>query len=130
MKSLEIEESYYSPRISFDVRHNEFVISGESYLEHAYEFYKPVINWLEQYLKNNKNPLTIQFQLTYFNTPSSGMIFTILKMLEEYQQAQHIPIKIAWFVSPNNEELLAEGEMFKEDFPTLPFEFKIPTMVA
>jgi len=130
MKSLEIEEDYCSPRISFDVEHNQFAISGESYLEHAHEFYEPVINWLEKYLKINQSPLTFQFQLTYFNTPSSAIIFMILKILEEYQQMQLIPIKVTWLISPDNEELLEEGEMFQEDFPALSFEFVIPKMVA
>jgi len=130
MKSLEIEDDYCSPRISFDVRQNIFTISGESYLEHAFEFYEPVINWLKQYLKSNTNPLTFQFQLTYFNTPSSAMLFAILKILEEHQQAQHLTVSINWFAPQDNEQLLEEGQMFKEDFPTLPFEFIIPKMVA
>ena len=58
------------------------------------------------------------------------MLFAILKILEEHQQAQHLTVRINWFAPQDNEQLLEEGQMFKEDFPTLPFEFIIPKMVA
>ncbi|OJJ17084.1 hypothetical protein BKI52_30690 [marine bacterium AO1-C] len=126
MQSFQIEEKDFTPRISFDTDQNEFSISGESYVEHAYEFYKPVLVWLEKYLAINKRPITFHFQLMYFNTPSSAIIFQILELLDKAHTEQKVPIQVHWFVPENNEALLEEGELLKEDFHQLPFKLIIP----
>ena len=126
MKNFEIQADYCTPQISFNIKQNEFTISGESYVEYAYEFYKPVMNWLKNYLNTNQIPLTFQFKFTYFNTPSSAIIYEMLKLLEKSYLEQKVPIKVTWLVPPSNEELLEEGRLFKEDFPTLPFELVTP----
>ncbi len=130
MQSFEIEEHDFTPRVLFDTTQNEFSLTGESYVEHAYEFYKPILDWLENYLSINERPITFHFQLTYFNTPSSAILFQILQLLEAAHIKRKIPVKVYWCVPENNEAVLEEGELFKEDFIALPIELITSKAVA
>ncbi|HAS46902.1 MAG TPA: hypothetical protein DCS93_40830 [Microscillaceae bacterium] len=130
MQSFHIEEHDFTPRVFFDTTQNEFSLSGESYVEHAYEFYKPVLSWLENYLAINQKPITFHFQLTYFNTPSSAIICQILQLLNKVHTEQGVPVQVYWNVPENNEAIQEEGELLKEDFVRLPFELVKARAVA
>lgn len=73
MKSLVIEampDSPYYPQVNFDAESGICEMKGESYMEEAYKFYTPLLNWLKEYFLEGKNPLVFNIKLTYFNTNS------------------------------------------------------------
>ena len=85
MQNLYIEGSKFTPKISLDASKRVIKFIGESYPENTFEFYSPVIDWLEGYF-SIKSPLQtiIELELIYFNSSSSKLflIFLILsKML-------------------------------------------------
>lgn len=117
MQSLFIEPGDYSPYISFNQVTGTLKISGESYMEHPYDFYEPVISWVHHFLATNRTSLKLDFYLKYFNTGSSQALFEIFDILE----AKTNPSVINWHVEQNDPDILAEGEGFQEDFPNLYF---------
>ena len=57
-------------------------ISGISMMEDALEFYKETKNKIDKYFSNSSSKLTIEFELTYFNSSSAKQFIQILTKIE------------------------------------------------
>lgn len=77
-------EEFDVPSVSFNAETGVCEISGESYLDNAAEFYNRLLDWLDQFIREVKKPLTFNFKLTYFNTSSSKRILYIMLKLKEF----------------------------------------------
>ncbi len=115
MKSLNIEaipDSPYYPEVSFDVETGICVLRGESYMEEAYKFYMPLLDWLKQYAVEEKHTVTLEIKLTYFNTNSSRLLldmFDILKKAEDHGTK----VKIKWYYEADDPDIQDEVEDFE-----------------
>jgi len=87
---------FFIPNVHLNAITGECLISGESYLEETVEFYRPVIEWLEQFMEEENQPITFNFKLTYFNTSSSRSLVDILHLLKEYEESGGT-ITINWY---------------------------------
>lgn len=86
MENLEInknDEEQFRPDVSLNAETGLCEISGESFLEESTRFYKPIVNWIIDFIKTKK-PITFNFKLSYVNTSSSKHILHILRLLKEY----------------------------------------------
>jgi hypothetical protein len=89
MKNLIIEpvqDSPYYPEVNFDATTGICELKGESYMEEAYKFYTPLLNWLKEFAISGGKPIVFNVKLTYFNTNSSRLLldmFDILKKSED-----------------------------------------------
>ncbi|WP_020531764.1 DUF1987 domain-containing protein [Flexithrix dorotheae] len=115
MENFSIPSSTYIPRIDFNSETNILEIEGESYHEYTVEFFKPVFEWLENYLGDPGKEITFNFRMTYFNTSSSRRFLEILNMLEEYQNEMDGNVTINWFYEENDVDMLESGEEYEED---------------
>ena len=111
MEILNLEGAEDTPKIILDKKNGIFEISGRSLPEDSAEFYKPVLEWLEQYAKEANPSTEFVFKLEYFNTASSKLILDVLSALEEIAG-----MRITWYFQE-------AGEEFSE-LVELPFEFK------
>jgi hypothetical protein len=101
-----------TPRLYFNSETGEFEISGRSIPENSIEFYKPVINWLDHYIKT-PNPYTLLvIKLEYFNTSSSKCLVEILRRLETLSDQSIVNVK--WCYEEEDEDMQESGEDFKE----------------
>jgi len=119
MEDLMIHQTPHTPLIAFNTTHNVFTMSGDSYSEHAVDFYKPVLNWLNKYLLINEKPIIFHFQLNYYNTASLRMFDEILQIMERFPRERKVPVYINWFAAADHSEMIADGEDLKQDFPAL-----------
>ena len=131
MENFHIKGSTYIPNIDFNAETGVLEIAGESYHEYTTEFYQPVFDWLEAYLKEcgkdaNKPGREIQmnFKMTYFNTSSSRRFIEILTMLEDYQKEQAAKdsasaekdfVIVNWYYEENDVDMHESGEEYEED---------------
>ncbi len=120
MENLSIEPGKFSPQIDFDGNTGNLEIKGASFMEHPLDFYDPVLSWLDQFAQQSHPNSTLKIYLSYFNSGSSGMLYDILQLLEEKSELN--PVLVEWYVDPNDEEMLAEGEEFKDCFEKLNFK--------
>ena len=111
IKNFESDSPYY-PAVNFNVSTGICEISGESYMEEAYKFYLPLIDWLKKYTTELRKPITLNFKLTYFNTASSRLILDILDLLKKYSDYGG-DVKISWFYDPADPDILDEIEDFE-----------------
>jgi hypothetical protein len=115
MKSLVINaeaDSPYYPEVYFNADTGVCEISGESYMEEAYKFYLPLINWIKEFVLNEKNPLTFNVRLIYFNTSSSRLILDIFDMLKKFRDDGN-KIKVNWYFDPDDPDVKDEVEDFE-----------------
>ena len=73
-----------SPAISFLVESGECVLEGRSQMQNPFEFYEPLIEWVENYFtKFDKKTLKFILKLNYYNTGSSKMLIDLLEILQK-----------------------------------------------
>ena len=117
MENLNFEETKYTPKIELDVN-GTISLVGKSYPENTFEFYEPMMNWIEEYFKTSAQALTtVTMEITYFNSSSSKLFFDFFDLLEE-NNGDH-KIEIHWMYDEENESAQEAGEDFIEDFEDL-----------
>lgn len=117
MKDIFIQgekNTFFTPTVKFSVETGICELEGESYLENTFEFYKPLINWLEEYTEQVKKTITFNFSLTYFNTASSRSILDLLTVLKNYQDNGG-SVTVNWFQHEWDEDMEQEIEDFSAD---------------
>ncbi len=102
-----------TPKLNFDGENGLFEICGRSIPENSVEFYSPVIEWLDQYILNPKESITLIVKLEYFNTSSSKCLVDIFRRLERMHQ-MGVKIYIKWYYEQEDEDMQDSGMDFKE----------------
>jgi hypothetical protein len=121
MQVLEIPETRLSPSVYFDPSLGALNIKGRSIPEDAVEFYKPVIQALEQYEEHARPETTVNFAFIHFATSSSKCILQILNMLARFHK-RVTKVKINWYYDITDEDLLETAKDL-EEISTLKFNF-------
>ncbi|MBE9509378.1 MAG: DUF1987 domain-containing protein [Bacteroidetes bacterium] len=120
MEPILFEGTLKTPTINFNADNGIIEIKGRSIPENSIEFYKPLVNWLENY-KENAQPMTkVIIQLEYFNTSSSKCILDVFKKLEAIYKAKN-PVEIHWYYEEDDEDMLEAGEDY-ESIIRVPFK--------
>jgi len=121
MKTLTIEASKYTPAIELNAEGNTLSIKGKSYPENTFDFYAPVITWLQEYFEQEDlAKTTLNMDIIYFNSSSSKLFFDLFDLLEE-AQTDGKEIIVNWYYDAENESAEEAGEDFKEDFEAMNF---------
>lgn len=107
-----VKSTYFTPQVTFNASTGECSIAGESYLEDTWDFYKPILAWLKQYIEEVKGPINFTFDLTYYNTSSSKCFLDIVKMLKDYKESGG-NVTINWKHPEDDEDIREEAEDYK-----------------
>lgn len=118
MEIIFLEGTEDTPKILLDQKNGIYEISGRSLPEDSAEFYKPVLEWLDEYSQAPNAQTNWVFKLEYFNTASSKLILDILSKLEDIPN-----LTVSWYFHEDDEDMEEAGEEFSE-LVELPFEFK------
>lgn len=119
MEKFEIPSTEDTPEVCLDKVASIFRLAERSYPEDAFEFYQPILKWVDSYTKNPNEKTLFEFQLDYFNTTSSKQIFKILMLLEELSKSKDVKVK--WLYKASDREMLSHGEIFSKVI-SVPFE--------
>lgn len=121
MKNLHIEATKYTPDINLDDEKGLLSFSGKSYPENTFDFYQPILEWINTYFAQDVQKKTvIEMDIIYFNSSSSKLFFDLFDLLEEAHEKGN-EILVRWLYDAENENALEAGEDFKEDFESLDF---------
>ena len=112
MEALSISGTTKTPAVEFDPVQGQFRIIGRSHPENAKIFYKPIIDWLEEYVKNPGVNTILNVQLEHFNTSSSKCILDVFKNLESIYKTDH-EVEINWYFEEDDEDILDAGEDYR-----------------
>jgi len=118
MEDLILEGSrdiYFTPSVKLEAASGRCSISGESYLEEPYEFYKKVAEWFMGYTRGGGSNIHLDLRLNYFNTSSSRAILEMLRVLKNLQESGTQVVVNWYYPDPDDDEILMEGEDFQEE---------------
>jgi len=88
MDNLYIAATATSPEVDFRFDQHSLLLRGESYPENAAAFYAPIIEQLRTYLAGCVDTvITIDVVLTYFNSSSTKMLFSMFDALDDAAQS-------------------------------------------
>ena len=117
MENLKLEATKYTPEINLDIN-GTVSLRGKSYPENTFEFYSPMMKWLEKYFETIPAEKTIvNMEIIYFNSSSSKLFFDFFDLLEE--NSSDNTIEINWIYDSENESAEEAGKDFIEDFEDL-----------
>ncbi|MFP4557091.1 MAG: DUF1987 domain-containing protein [Bacteroidales bacterium] len=120
MELINIEGTPKTPTVNMNPETGVVEIKGRSIPENSIEFYKPIVDWLEEYAKTPLPKTTVNVQLEYFNTSSSKCILDVFKRLEVLKQNQN-DVLINWYYEEDDEDMLEAGEDY-ESIIKIPFK--------
>ncbi len=113
MNVINLEGKQDTPKIILDVENNKFEISGKSFPADVGIFYKPIIDWLDEYSLEPLEKTVFVLRMDYFNTASSKVILDILYKLEDMANEGH-DISVKWYYPDDDEDMMETGEEYDE----------------
>jgi hypothetical protein len=120
MELISIEGTPKTPTVTMNPETGLVEIKGRSIPENSIEFYKPVVDWLEEYASVPASKTIVNVQLEYFNTSSSKCILDVFKKLEVLKKNQN-DVVINWYYEEDDEDMLEAGEDY-ESIIKVPFK--------
>jgi hypothetical protein len=121
MESLYIEATDKTPLVSFDPRTGEFEIRGKSIPQDAEAFFAPILDWMDDYIKNPKSTTQVKLHLEYFNISSSKRILFLLYKFNELVD-KGSSVKVDWHYVDQDDDMKEVGQDFAF-MVRVPFEF-------
>lgn len=124
MDNLLFIEKDDSPKVNFIHETGKLEISGKSLPEDVFSFYKPILEWLNQYALESFSETEFTFKLTYFNTASSKLLLDILTILEKMKDTGK-KVHVNWYYPEYDEDMRDAGIEYSEmvDVPFKHFSY-------
>ena len=89
-------------------------ISGRSIPEDPKKAYKPVIEWVKNYVQNPAPHTEVRIKIEYSDTSSTKSIFDVLKILATCRNTNHkIEMVFNWIYEKGDGEILELGEFME-----------------
>ena len=117
--ALDIPATLSSPQVRADPEAGVLSLSGESYPENSFEFFRPVVEWVSAFLGRDGRALTLEIRLSYLNTSSIKCLIDLLDEMEEAHRRGRI-VTLNWYYDVEDDRAVELAQEFKEDL-TLPF---------
>lgn len=125
MNPLQIPATASSPEVDFRFDAHELLLRGESFPENAAAFYGPVIAALREFLAlpDADRTLVVQVALTYFNSSSTKMLFTLFDLLDKAASAGR-RVRLDWLHDSEDDTIREFGEELMADFTHLEIKLR------
>jgi hypothetical protein len=120
---LKLKSTEDTPAVSFDRELNEFSLEGRSLPEDAFAFYRPLHNWMSEYVKKPNSSSELKIALEYFNSSSVKQLLGLILLFEEISKTGK-EAKIVWCYNEGDDLMEIKGQEF-QTMVSIPFEFKI-----
>ena len=125
MKNLDIAATKYTPEITFNAEEKTLSMIGKSYPENTFEYYKPILTWVEEFLETvSDEKVLLNLDLEYLNSSSLKAYFDLFDILE-VAHGKGKSIEIKWIYDEDNDIAEETGEDFIEDFEELNIELVV-----
>lgn len=121
MDKLIVEATPQTPYISFNGNTGTMEIKGRSIPANGDDFWMPVLNWFETYMRMPATKTTFQIDLEYFNiTSSKRILFLLYKLNQLVKEGREV--KVEWYYKESDEDMYEVGEDYKYMLK-VPFQF-------
>lgn len=113
MENLTIQPGIKTPSVNFVYENGLLELKGKSIPENSVEFFRPVYEWLDQYVLQPKEKTQIIVQLEYFNTSSSKCLLDIFRKLEPLHKSEKSLVSVSWLYEEDDEDMMEAGDDYK-----------------
>lgn len=121
MEPLIIEPFLQTPEINFDPQSGQMLLSGKSYPADAIEFYQPIIEWTEEYVKNPVAKTELICEIEYLNSASQKQMVELLMAFKEIHK-QGKEFSVLWKYEEGDDDILSVGELVEHELE-IPFKY-------
>ncbi len=111
MEKKIVEPTDKSPAVTLDHKKGLIEFEGRSLIEDSEKFFKPIVDWIIEYIENPAEKTEINFKFEYFNTSCSKWLITITKQLKKLFEIG-ADCGINWFYE--DEDVLEYGEVIRD----------------
>lgn len=119
-EKLEIKETRDTPKVIFDPENNVFEIKGSSLPENTSDFFLPIFDWIEEYLKSPNENTHLVCELEYFNSSSAKMLYNVFFEFEKLLELEK-SVKVSWYYQ-SDDNLIEEKGLEYKSVVNIPFE--------
>lgn len=119
---LKIEGTNSTPSIVFDPEERKFEIKGNSLSQETLSFYTPVLAWLNDYEMGKGETITLNIELSNYNTDTSRVLLDLLNSLERLRTNEN-DISVNWKYWKEDSDIREAGMIFSE-WSKLPFSLE------
>jgi hypothetical protein len=121
MSTFKIEPTLTTLDVSLDDATGTLSFAGRSLPENSAVFFKPIMDWVENYSKAPKPKTTCNFRLEYFNSASRKCVVDVLRVLDDIHKKGNT-VTITWNYDEGDDNMKETGEEYEALF-SMPFEF-------
>ncbi len=118
MKNLVITKTKRTPEIIFKTS-GELMIKGRSLPEDVINFYKPVLDWLEEFKSTKPEKVTLTIDLSYLSTSTARIALEILRTITSIENCN---TTINWLYEEEDNDMREQGEILQSSIKKS-FEF-------
>ncbi len=117
INNILIDKKANTPQVILNKEIGLIELSGDSYPENAFEFFKPIIEWIELYFKESTNLKTIiNIKLKYFNSATTSILFNLFDIIK---YANYKNYEIFWFYDAISKRGFDDYQDYSEEYPEL-----------
>ena len=97
LKNMFIEQTDKTPLVDLNYISGELILSGKSIPINAPRIFEPILDWVNDYIKDPKQTTNLRLNLEYFNTASSIWLAKIVKALTGIKKSDSVLILHIYF---------------------------------
>jgi hypothetical protein len=120
MKVLKLSATKSSPEIVLNPA-GFIKIKGRSIHENIIDFFKPVEEWVIEYIKVPADITCLDINLEYFNSASAKLLIQLFQKIS-YVRLKNKKFIVNWYYEEGDEDILERGEYFSSVL-NIPFNF-------
>lgn len=109
MDKLFIKKERNTPEIIFDPGNKQFEVSGRCFPENSKKFFKPVLEWFDDFMTEADNSIMLTFSFYYISSSSIISVLELIKRLDLLNDKGH-HITINWKYDEDDEDIRKIGE--------------------
>lgn len=122
METIKITGNMKTPTVLLDPESGIIELAGRSIPENTESLYRPLLEWVEEYIKNPKPTTTVNIKFEYFNSSSAKYLIRLLEFVTSLKK-EGKNLVLNWFY--DDDELFEYGQDY-QDVLEVKFNF-IPT---
>ena len=121
MDALILEKGKDTFGVTLDKENKKFLFEGRSIPENSVAFFKPIVEWLEEYAKSPVDETIVNMDFVYFNTSTAKLILDVLSVFDKVKKAGN-EVKVIWHYMEEDYDILEAGEEYAT-MVSIPFEY-------
>jgi len=105
INSLFIDAGHNTPEIHFDQSSGDLLLKGKAIPENATRIFKPVFDWVKEYISEPSDETNLHLDLVYFNTASFIWFVKLIKVLASIPDREKLLVIHLYFDIEEFEEM-------------------------